>query len=219
MLWDVDGTIVDASEGILTRLDRTLTDFGLPSPRPEELAHWIGPPLHVSFQENADMTPEQAAEAVVHYRAIARAHGFTEGARTYPGIVELIADLDAAGVAQATASSKPEDQVVALMEHFGIAPHLRATVGESADGRTLASKAAVIGEALQRLRAEGADTSRPILVGDRHHDIEGAAEYGIPVVFARWGFSWPHESEGAHAVVDDVAQLRALLLVESGDEA
>jgi phosphoglycolate phosphatase len=30
----------------------------------------------------------------------------------------------------------------------------------------------------------------------------------------RWGFSWPHESEGAQAAVDDVDQLRALLLVD-----
>jgi phosphoglycolate phosphatase len=32
----------------------------------------------------------------------------------------------------------------------------------------------------------------------------------------RWGFSWPHESEGAQAVVDDVDQLRRLLLL--GDD-
>lgn len=217
ILWDVDGTIVDASDGILERLTRTLTDFGLPAPTREELVHWIGPPMYVSFQQNAGFSPERAAEAVVHYRAIGRAHGYTTGARTYPGVAGLIADLASAGVPQATASSKPENQVQALMEHFGIAPQLQAVVGEADDGRALGTKAAVIGESLQRLRAGGHDTSRPILVGDRHHDVEGAAEHGIPVVFVRWGFSWPHESEGAHAVVDDVEQLRRLLLVDTGD--
>ena len=34
----------------------------------------------------------------------------------------------------------------------------------------------------------------------------------VPVIFVRWGFSWPHESEGAQATVDDVASLRELLL-------
>jgi phosphoglycolate phosphatase len=58
-----------------------------------------------------------------------------------------------------------------------------------------------------------------VLVGDRHHDVEGGAEHGVPVIFVRWGFSWPHESEGAQAVVDDVDQLRALLLFgEHADE-
>ena len=217
ILWDVDGTIVDASDGILERLTRTLTDFGLPAPTREELVHWIGPPLHASFQQNAGLSPERAAEAVIHYRAISRVHGDTTGARTYPGIAELIADLAATGVPQATASSKPENQVQALMEHFGIAPHLQAIVGESGEGRTLGTKTVVIAESLQRLRAAGHDTSRPILVGDRHHDVDGAAEHGIPVIFVRWGFSWPHESEGAHAAVDDVAQLRRLLLVDTDD--
>ncbi|MNL84322.1 hypothetical protein D3C87_2122590 [compost metagenome] len=32
------------------------------------------------------------------------------------------------------------------------------------------------------------------------------------MIFVRWGFSWPHESEGAQAVVDDADQLRSLLL-------
>jgi phosphoglycolate phosphatase len=53
-----------------------------------------------------------------------------------------------------------------------------------------------------------------VLVGDRHHDVEGGAAQGVPVIFVRWGFSWPHESEGAQAVVDDVAQLRSLLLFD-----
>jgi phosphoglycolate phosphatase len=50
-------------------------------------------------------------------------------------------------------------------------------------------------------------------VGDRSHDVEGGAERGVPVVFVTWGFSWPHETEGAQAVVQDTAQLRDLLLV------
>src|SRR6185312_10308451 len=44
VLWDVDGTIVDASVGILRRLNVALTHFGRPAPTREELIHWIGPP-------------------------------------------------------------------------------------------------------------------------------------------------------------------------------
>ena len=34
------------------------------------------------------------------------------------------------------------------------------------------------------------------------------------MIFVRWGFSWPHESEGAAAAVDTPEELRALLLIE-----
>lgn len=217
ILWDVDGTIVDASEGILRRLTVTLEHFGRHAPRREELAHWIGPPMYESFQVNVGMTPAESAEAVAHYRAIGKADGYTTGATLFPGVGELIADISAAGIAQATASSKPEMQVVALMDHFGLARHLTATVGATADERTLSRKADIVAESLRRLAAAGVDTDRPVLIGDRHHDVEGGAEHGVPVVFVRWGFSWPHEAAGAQAAVDDVAALRRLLLVEDAD--
>ena len=214
VLWDVDGTVVDASEGILRRLAIALEHFGKPAATREELVHWIGPPMFESFQTNVGMTPDEASEAVAYYRMIGKADGYTTGAKLYPGIGELISDLDAAGVAQATASSKPENQVSALVDHFDLAPHLQAVVGATPDEKTLASKSDIVAEALRRLQAAGADTSRPILVGDRHHDVEGGTAQNVPVIFVRWGFSWPHESEGAAAAVDTPEELRALLLIE-----
>lgn len=217
VLWDVDGTIVDASEGILRRLTIALERFGRTPPTRAELAHWIGPPMYDSFQANAGMAPDEAADAVAFYRSLATQDGYTTRAKVYDGITDVIADLAAAGVPQATASSKPETQVLALMEHFGLAPDFVTMVGGTADERTLARKADIVAEALRRLDAAGVDTGRPVLVGDRHHDVEGAAAHGIPVIFVRWGFSWPHEADGAAAAVDTVAELRALLLRDEPD--
>ncbi len=217
ILWDVDGTLVDASVGILRRLTVTLEHYGLPAPTREELVHWIGPPMHESFQRQAGMTPEQATEAVAFYRTLGRADGYTRDVRMYPGLAELVADLAAAGVPQATASSKPEIQVVALMEHFGLTEHLTSITGATLDEKTLANKADIVAESLRRLAADGVDVSRPVLVGDRHHDVDGGAANGVPVIFVRWGFSWPHEADGAQAAVDDVDGLRALLLVSDED--
>ena len=64
VLWDVDGTVVDASEGILLRLAIALEHFGKPAATRDELVHWIGPPMFDSFQANVGMTPEEATEAV-----------------------------------------------------------------------------------------------------------------------------------------------------------
>lgn len=217
MLWDVDGTIVDASDGILRRLKITLEHFGRPAPTRAELVHWIGPPMFQSFQVNVGMTPEQADEAVSFYRVLGKADGYTTGAKLFDGIAALIEDVAAAGVPQATASSKPEVQVVALMDHFDLSTSLTATVGATSDEKTLSAKSDIVAEALRRLQVSGVDTSRPVLVGDRHHDVEGGAEQGVPVIFVRWGFSWPHESDGAQAAVDTVDELRALLLFPEDD--
>lgn len=217
ILWDVDGTIVDASEGILRRLSTTLVHFGMQPPTRGELAHWIGPPMYESFQVNVGMTPEQATEAVAFYRGLNKAEGYTSSAKLFPGMAELIADLGSLGIPQATASSKPEVQVSALMDYFELTPYLTAIVGATQDERTLSAKSDIVAEALRRLEAAGADVSRPVLIGDRHHDVEGGAANSVPVIFVRWGFSWPHEAEGAQAAANDVGELRRLLLIPETD--
>ncbi len=211
VLWDVDGTIIDASVGILRRLGTMLTHFGYEAPTRDGLVYWIGPPMFQSLQERAGMSPEGAAEGVAYYRALGKADGYTTDVRLIAGIDALIHDLAAAGIAQATASSKPEVQVDAIIDHFGLRPAFLTTVGSTPDESTLASKTDIVAEALRRLSARGADVSRPVLVGDRHHDVEGGADNDVPVIFVDWGFSAPHEGDQAFARTASVDGLRALL--------
>jgi phosphoglycolate phosphatase len=69
---------------------------------------------------------------------------------------------------------------VAASWSFDLSPYLQAVVGATADEKTLASKSDIVAEALRRLRAAGADTSRPVLIGDRHHDVDGGAAQACP---------------------------------------
>lgn len=212
ILWDVDGTIVDASDGILRRLSITLTHFGRPAPVRAELAHWIGPPMYDSFQAQGGMTPDEATEAVAYYRVLGKDDGYTTGAKLFAGVAELIAEAHAAGVPQAIASSKPEIQVRALMQHFELTEYFDVIVGATIDERTLSKKSDIIAEALRQLQVQGLDTSRSVMIGDRHHDVEGATANGLPTIFVRWGFSWPHEADAAASAVANTDELRPLLL-------
>lgn len=215
ILWDMDGTIVDASEGILKRLDITHKHFGLVSPQRDDLVHWIGPPLFDSFQNQAGMTPEQASEAVAYYRGLTGPTGEATGTRVFDGVSELIVDVASAGIPQSIASSKPETQVVHLLEHFDLTKYFDAAVGSTPDERTLAKKGDIVREALRRLEEKGVDVSRPVLIGDRHHDVDGGNEHGVPVIFVTWGFSNPEEANGSFAVATTSAELRELLLPAS----
>ncbi len=212
VLWDMDGTIADGSDAILRRLRLTLEHFDRPAVTPAELSRWIGPPMTDSFRDFVGMSQAEATEAVLFYRGIAKHEGYVAGIRLYPGVAEVIARLHADGMPQAIASSKPETQVLDIAQHFGLDGCFRAVVGASPDDIARSSKADVVAEALRRLEASGADASRPVLVGDRHHDIDGAGVHGVPVIFVRWGFGAPAEEDGAAAVVDDAAALQRLLL-------
>ncbi|WP_309065003.1 HAD hydrolase-like protein [Microbacterium sp.] len=213
ILWDVDGTIADASAGILPRLRQVFASYGLPDPAPESLVQWIGPPMFESFQLRAGMTPEQAQEAVGRYRALAAADGYASSVTIYPGIAQLLREIADAGIPQATASTKPENQVRAILEHYRLIGSFTAIsaarpgIAGQTDG-----KSQVVAWALERLAAAGADVSSPVLVGDRHHDVDGGAEHGIPVIFAEWGFGEPEEADGATHRAADPDALRVLLL-------
>lgn len=101
-----------------------------------------------SFQDNVGMTPEQATEAVAYYRTLGKADGYTTGRGSTGSGRDHRRPRHR--IAQATASSKPEVQVVALMEHFDLAPHMTAMVGSTSDEKTLASKSDIVAEALRR---------------------------------------------------------------------
>ncbi|MGF2949432.1 HAD hydrolase-like protein [Microbacterium alcoholitolerans] len=213
ILWDVDGTIADASAGILPRLRQVFASYELPEPDAAALALWIGPPMLESFQRWAGMDAIRAQEAVARYRVLAAADGYAASVDVYPGVVDVLQSVHDAGIPQATASTKPENQVQAILDHYELSPLFTAVsgarVGEvgNSDG-----KAFVIGQALERLQAAGVDVSRPVLIGDRHHDVDGAAEYGIPVIFSDWGFGEPEEAEGAIMRVADAEELKRALL-------
>jgi len=211
ILWDVDGTIADASAGILPRLRQVYASYGLPEPDADALSRWIGPPMLESFQKWASMDVEQAEEAVARYRVLAAQDGYAASVDLYPGVAELLRDIHTAGIPQSTASTKPENQVRAILDHYELTPMFTAISGARA-GHNTDGKSFVIGQALERLRGAGVDVSRPVLIGDRHHDIDGAADYGIPVIFVEWGFGDESEGDGALVRVTDPAELRRSLL-------
>lgn len=86
-------------------------------------------------------------------------------------------------------------------------------------GRT--GKAAVVGSVLGRLGLVRETSS--VMVGDRLHDVQGAAAHGLHTIGVSWGYAEPDEliTGGAIAVVDNPEQLGNLLLSQSpvGDSA
>lgn len=51
-----------------------------------------------------------------------------------------------------------------------------------------------------------------VMVGDRHHDVDGAAAHRIPTIGVGWGYGLPDELIGAALVVPEIAALEAALL-------
>lgn len=210
VLFDLDGTILDSAPGIVDALTATFTHLGVPVPTRDEFMAYIGPPLLDSLQERAGLSEEKAREALSIYRTDFRRNGAFDSA-IFPGVMGLLESLRDAGVPLAIATSKPEDQARAILDHFELTAYFEVIAGASEDdART--SKAHVVGHALAELTKSGADTSQSVLIGDRIYDVEGAAAHDVPTIIVEWGYGSPAEATGAIATVYSADRLRELLL-------
>ena len=210
ILFDLDGTIVDSAPGITATLAYTFEQMGLPIPTPSELVAYVGPPILDSFRDRAGFTPEQAQHALEIYRPQYLETG-VYNATVYDGLPGVLRAIHSAGVPLSLATSKPELPATLILEHFGLASQFDIITGASAD-EVRSAKADVVAEALVRLEAFGADLSNPVMVGDREHDVHGAAAHGIPTIFVEWGYGSPAEQAGTVASVSTAHELQRLLL-------
>jgi len=209
VLFDLDGTIVDSAPGITATLAETFLRMPLPVPSPAELLAYVGPPILDSFRDLAHFDAETAQRALAIYRPLYLANGVFN-ATVYPGLEDVLRAIHEAGIPLSLATSKPEEPATLVLNHYGLTQYFDELTGASAD-EVRSKKADVVAEALRRLKAGGADLSNPVMVGDRIHDIEGAAANGVPTIFVTWGYGAPAEAAGAIAVADDAAELLTLL--------
>lgn len=209
VLLDLDGTITDSAPGITDTLAWTFEKLGIPVPSPEELLRYVGPPIMDSFRDLAGLNLAQREQALEVYRERYLDRGAYDSS-LYPGMGQFIRDVKAAGLPLSLATSKPELPATLMLEHFTVAHHFDIITGASAD-EVRSAKADVVAEALVRLKAMDADLTRPIMIGDRVHDVEGAAAHGVPTIGVSWGYAAEGEFEHAIAVAHDTDELRSLI--------
>lgn len=208
VLFDLDGTIVDSAPGILASLAWTFEQLRMPVPPPAQMLPWIGPPILDSFRDLAGLDEDESRYALAIYREHYGEQGAFD-AQLFPGVAEVLGELSEAGVPLSLATSKPESTARRILNHFELSGLFTEITG-AGDDETRSTKAEVVEEALRRLAAH-TELDRPVLVGDRHHDVEGGAVHRVPTIFVTWGYGAPAETAGALAVASSVDELRGHL--------
>ena len=205
ILFDLDGTLIDSSEGITKSTQYALAHYGIIENDLSKFYKFIGPPLEVSFKKYYDFSEEQAVEAVAVYRERYNKIGLFE-CSLYPGVRECIEKLKAQGYLIGMASSKPEVSCRRILEHFGILELFDDVVGATFDGR-IDTKEEVLNEVMRRWSDVPKDEM--CLIGDTMFDVEGANQVGIRTVAVTFGFGNVQEmvEAGAVAVCDDMEKL------------
>ena len=211
LVFDLDGTLIDSSSGILGTLRHTFAVMGIPLLPEEQMRRFIGPPLEPAVMEFVGVDRETAVKAVQVYRAEYKVTGIL-GVEVYDGVPEMLESLVQAGHRVHLATSKPEVFALRILENIGLTRHFTHVCGAGMDG-TRAKKAEVLEELFRRggVTEPNAETLTDWrMIGDRIYDVEGAAAFGMKSVGVTWGFGPMEEFAGAEAAVDTPAALAAL---------
>lgn len=203
VLFDLDGTLTDPSEGITRCISHAMQNLDLSCPNLNELERYIGPPLIDTFAE-LGVEEDRLQRAVELFRERFTDVGITENL-LYPGIESMLTSLADANVEIYLATSKPEPFAERVLEEFGLTRFFDVIAGATMDGSRL-HKSDVIAHALRN--SSGSDA---VMVGDRMHDLAGAATHSLPGIGVTWGFGSLDElrAENPLAIVDTPEELQA----------
>ncbi len=210
ILFDLDGTLTDPAKGITSGVAYALDHFGNEYENLESLNHFIGPPLREHFMEFCGVDREKGEEYVAKYREYYSVTGIYEN-KVYDGIEAMLKTLKENGKKIVLATSKPEKFAIIILEHFSLIKYFDFVAG-ALMSNTRTKKDEVIAYALENIKDY--DLATTIMVGDRLHDVEGAAKFGIDTVGVTFGYgSYQELSEaGAKIIVDTVEELTAELM-------
>jgi len=210
LLFDLDGTLTDSSEGIINSIVYALNKMQIPIRNPKILKKFIGPPLVESYMKYYGLTREKALEAVLNYREYFTDRGMFEN-KVYEGIPDLLTALKKAGKTIVLATSKPEIYAKQILEHFNLLDYFDDVVGAELD-ETRTKKVEVIEYVLEKNNIQ--DKTQVLMIGDRKHDIEGAQLAGVDALGVLYGFGSREELEtaGAEKIAENVQALQIMLL-------
>jgi len=193
VIFDLDGTLTDSAEGIVTCFLHALGQIGAEVPDGDLVSMIVGPPMDETFHSMG--LGDDADVAFAAFRAEYGTRGWAMNS-LFDGIEPLLTDLRAAGVRLAVATSKLEPTARRILAHFDLERHFEVIAGACPQG-SRKSKTEVLAHALEQLRPL---PGRVVMVGDRSHDVEGAAAHGIDTVVVGWGYGRADFADGSPTV-------------------
>lgn len=218
IVFDLDGTLADTSADLIAAANACFADLGLGAPldaQADALTAFHGgrAMLRLGYAR-LGLGDEAAVDAQYPRLLAAYAAGIDTHTRLYPGAVEAVQALRAAGYATAICTNKPEGLAQELVRRLGIRDLFGALIGAD----TLPVRKPDPAPYRAAVAGAGGDVARSLLVGDTETDRRTAAAAGVPCVLVSFG------PEGAgvarlapEALLDHYADLPGLAARLLGD--
>ncbi len=184
VIWDIDGTLLDTSEGVIDTYKYCIKNLGLKEMSDEELERLNGPVSQVVFSKYFHLKGDDIQNATNFYREYYVKYNLYK-AKPYEGSVELMDAIQQRGILQAIATNKRQDIAEAVCKYFGFSQYMSYIVGQN--DRVIRPKADMIKECMERLHV-----CKAVMIGDTEMDKQAAEEVGIDFIGVNYGYGFSH---------------------------
>ena len=183
VLFDLDGTLVDSADGVLTALRRCLGRAGL-EPRVELNRSLIGPPLPSMLATTTGSSDQALLSALERdFRTEYDSAGWRESP-PYPGVPAALDALHEAGVGLHLVTNKRMVPTLKILDAHDWTSRFR-TINTLDTSGGAGSKSDVVARLLPTI---GGARGRVALVGDSLDDARAAQGNNIDFAWASWGY-------------------------------
>ena len=209
VIWDVDGTMLDTSEGLLSSAIYMINQMGYEMPSEEILCSFIGPRIQDSLNHVYGLEGEELNQAA----AIFRDH-YKQGdvllAKPYDGIYDVLDALKKQEIHIAVATNKRQDFADALMEKYDFKKYVEIVCGTDVAGKL--DKVDLIHQCMQKFPE--CQQNEVVMIGDSDYDAIAASETGIDFIGVTYGFGFKNEDDvKKHENVACIEELRELCFI------
>ena len=209
-LFDLDGTLSEAGDGISYCVRNIFEEMERPLPDEKVLGTFIGPPMYDSLR-GCGFSHEDAEKGVEIYKRNFIEKGIYIN-RLYTGMHELLVLLKENGVRLGVATTKFYPFAETIINMIGAGELFEFVGGATADTERR-TKAKVINYTLENLGCD--DRSRAVMIGDTRFDAEGASLTGLDFIGCLYGYGSREEMEvfcPEAAYVEEPMQIAGLIL-------
>lgn len=214
VLFDLDGTLVESAPDLAQAVNRLLAERGRGAVAEARVRRWIGNGARRLVARALTGEDDGEVEAGELDAAMQRffshyADCLTDRTAVYPGTVEALEALQAAGLALGVVTNKPGRFTDPLLAALG----LDRFFGVAVSGDTLAVKKPDAGPLAHAAEALGVPLASALMVGDSMADVMAARNAGVPIVCVPYGYRRGDDIFEANpdAVVDRLDELPPLL--------
>lgn len=203
ILFDLDGTLTDPSEGIINCIVYALEKLGADIPDNGTMRRYIGPPLWESFAEMLKTNEKSEAQRAVEiYRERFSVIGMYENL-PYVGVQEMLKSITDGGYTMYVCTSKPKIFAEKILEHFSLHKGFKKVYGSSLDG-THVEKDTLIAHLLKEEKLNPAES---VMIGDRIYDISGAIANRVTPYGVTYGFGNSDELKDAEKTFNSAKEI------------